>query len=236
VWGADRVTCILDEFHIPCKINELQPKDAAQLFLDQVENRVYKTATGAPWQIAQYAIDTGGHRTSEIYLIADYLRNMCLIKGKDDQTETIRASSQVFGLFTVRTGDYLEETENACLKPFWLLPMDISEDFLQQWVSAKKIWKLVNGKRKVVWDKIAQNDFRYADVHSYIALDLPWSNSTFKRNLEKPDWFFNPIVEAITAEASKTEMTHDDEDDAPKSSYSSGFPDAPKNNTFSFKW
>ena len=236
-WGADRETIVLDEFHIPCKIDEMLPEQAANLFKKQVEDRIYKSAHGVSWKIAQYAIDTGGHRTKEVYLIADYLTNMCLIKGKDDQTETIRSSSQVFGLFTVRTGDYLEETENACTKAFWKLPMDISEEFLQQWLSAKKTWKVTGGKKKVVWDKVAQNDFRYADVHSYIALDLPWSNSTFRRSLETPDWSYNPVI--IANEEIVTDERFDAEDeDETKSRFSSdfGLPSASKQNTFSFKW
>ena len=225
-WGSDRETWLMDEFYISCRMNELPAKEIADLFKAQVEDRIWKTESGTVWKIANYAIDTGGHRTTEIYSVAEHLANMCLVKGRDDQIETIKVSSGVFGLFHVRTGDYLEETEIACTKSFWHLPKDVSDDFLNQWISAKKSFKVVNGKKKVVWDKASQNDYRYSDVHSYIALDLPWNNTTLRRNLEDPTWSHNPIVLAIEEEAeTKSKEFGTEYDDMPESSKS-----------FSFKW
>jgi hypothetical protein len=229
-WGENRDTWIIDEFYIACRMGELPAEQIADLFRKQVEDRIYKSESGQQWQIAQYAIDTGGHRTTEMYAVAEHLPKMCMVKGRDDQTETIIISKQVFGLFLVRTGDYLEKTENACLKAYWHLPKDISEEFLVQWLNAKKTSKKVGNKHKIIWDKAGQNDFRYADVHSYIALDLPWSSTTLSRNLETPNWTYNPIVIAVE-ESALSRVSHE-QPDKEFDDYST----SKAGGAFSFKW
>ena len=53
------------------------------------------------------------------------------------------------------------------------------------------------------WKKTQQNDYRMADIHNYIALDIPFTDGTLRRKLNIDGWSHNPIYEAkILAEGS----------------------------------
>ena len=203
-WGSDRKTHLIDNFEIAVRMDEMPAFKLADLFRKQVEERVYKQEDGTPWQVAQYAIDTGGHRTPEVYALCDELQNMILVKGRDTQVELIISSKKVFGLYTVRTGDYLAETQIACRKAYWTLYKNTDPEFLEQWVSTVKTLSepsKTTGLKKLYWKKIKQNDYRYADVHSYIAMDIPFDDSTLRRNLEDANWSYNPKSDRLIVEA-----------------------------------
>ena len=161
-----------------------------------------------------------------------------MVKGRDTQTETVKFSTKILSLWTVRTGDYLEETEAACTRPYWHLPKDISEDFIQQWISAKKrvVVNKTNNQPKVVWFKEKQNDFRYADIHTYIALDIPWNNTTLRRCLDQEDWSYNPVVAVknVHSENNPSPLVQEEDDD--EDDYSDT-PFSPRTSSgFSFKF
>ena len=51
------------------------------------------------------------------------------------------------------------------------------------------------GEVKTVWKKIGQNDFRMADVHAFIVLDIPTEKGTLRHQLDIPDFTLTPVAE-----------------------------------------
>ena len=73
--------------------------------------------------------------------------------------------------------------------------MNITEDYVQQFLNSRKVEERNNrtGQVKVIWKKTGKNDYRMADVHTFIALDLDTEEyGSLRRCLEVADFKLNP--------------------------------------------
>lgn len=202
-WGENRKTRLIDSFFIECRLTFNEAPEIKRLLKRDIEDRVYATLKGGKWQIGLYAIDTGGHRTKEIYSAATGLERIILVKGaKPTQNTTIRYNKD-YNLYLVRTIEYLEETEDKSLSDTFELHKNPNKDYLRQFVNMRKTRKrnVRTGEETIIWKKVGQFDYRMADVHSFICLDIPTSEGTFRRELDKLNFFFNPIVKRIENKA-----------------------------------
>ena len=105
-----------------------------------------------------------------------------MVKGAHETQRITIQYSKDYNLYLVRTSEYLEETDTRSQQENFLLPCDVSKDFLAQYCAIRKTenQNKKTGEVKTVWKKIGQNDFRMADVHAFIVLDIP----TEKRYIE----------------------------------------------------
>jgi hypothetical protein len=127
-----------------------------------------------------------------------------MVKGRNNQDITISYNSTI-NLYLVRTTEYLDETEEraAMTNGSYELPQNVSADFLNQFVNVRKINKSnkITGEEKIIWKKIGQDDYRMAVVHAFICLDIPTSYGTLRREIEKEEFTYNPLVRQIEVEA-----------------------------------
>lgn len=192
--GADGFTPLIDEFKIPCAMVASSSKEITKLFNDLIFNRIYDRT----WQVALAAIDVGGHRTKELYLACNPLPRMIMCKGATDTQVATMTYNKDLNLYLIRTHEYLDETDSRSLTNSFWLPEDVSKDFITQYVNRRKTeaHNKRTGENSVVWKRIGQDDFRYADVHSFICLDVPtdkWGN--LRQQLNVDDFVFNPYQE-----------------------------------------
>ena len=109
--------------------------------------------------------------------------------------------SQDINLYLVRTSEYLEETEaKAMLQDGSLeLCQGLGKEFINQFVNARKVREVIKktGATVIRWIKRGQTDYRMAMIHSFICLDIPTEVGTFRRELNKDDFIYNPIQKSI---------------------------------------
>ena len=193
-WGKGKFTCLIDQFNIKCEIEVSTESEIRDLFIKNIFNTTYAKENGEKWKVAMTAIDTGGHKTTNIYNIATGFPGLILVKGRNNQSKTIVYSKEN-NLYLTRTVEYLEETEDRCLDKNWILPYNVEEDFLSQYCNIRKriFTNKRTGEKKVEWIKIGQNDYRFADLHTMICLDVPTEDqTTIRKKLEIDDFKLNP--------------------------------------------
>lgn len=216
-WGENLRLRVIDAYFLACKINVTDAKDIHKLIKRDVVERVYSTRNNIKWQIGLTAIDTGGHRTKEIYDGTRDLPRFIWVKGaKEYQNATIKYSKD-YNLYLTRTIEYLEETEEIALTENFELAKNIHRDFLNQFINVRKKKEKhpKTGEDKVVWVKVGQYDYRYATIHAFICLDINTSEGTFRRELINEDFMFNPLVKQVEEKAMESAVFEDDmkEDD-----------------------
>ena len=216
-WGSGRKKFLIDAFFIECKIDIATHEDIYEILNRDVETRVYTNKKGIAWTIGMYAIDTGGHRTQEIYRAAKNLLHIILVKGVSEVQKTTIKFNTELNLYLVRTFEYLEETEIVCQTDDFLLPENIHDDYLRQFVNVRKV-KVMNKKQDSIisWKKVGQCDYRYADIHSFICLDVDTSYGRFRSEIEKDLFIFNPKIKQVEEEVkskSKSKSNHLGEDE-----------------------
>jgi hypothetical protein len=195
-FGDQRRTRVVTSFFIEHSMHIATGESIHELFKAQIEDVVYSTARGEKWKIAMWAIDTGGHRTKQVYEACDLCERVVKVKGSTPlQSVTIKYNSDI-NLYLVRTYEYLEETEllSELGGSLYELPSNISEDFLYQWCNIRKVKERnkKTGDEKTIWKKVGQCDYRFADIHSFICLDIETDFGTFRTELEKDDFKYNP--------------------------------------------
>jgi len=155
---------------------------------------VYTTINGKKWKVACVAIDTGGHRTKELYAATEKFENFFWIKGRDNQNAKIKFS-KVDSLYLVRTGDYLDETDSKIIKNTSTLYNSIDNDFINQYTNIVKKLKTKKdtNESSVFWVKKGQYDYRMADIHNFICLDIPLDNKIIRHQIEDPKFEWNPF-------------------------------------------
>lgn len=195
--GKNNHTWVIDAFFYGCHIDVASIKDIKKVFKD-ILSRVYRTREGRPWTAAMLALDTGGHRTKDIYSALDNMSKVVMVKGAHDTQPLTITYNKDLNLYNVRTSEYLEETELRCEMDSWHLPENIQEDYLTQFCNARKIKdkNKKTGEEKIIWKKVGQNDYRMADIHSFICLDIPTDRGMFRSNIDKDDFQYNPSVVA----------------------------------------
>ena len=195
-FGANGSTALVDHFLIPCSITLSTSPQITKLFNDLIFNRVFDSR----WKVSIGAIDTGGHRTKELYAACSSIRRLIICKGaSENQNVTIQYNKDI-GLYLVRTIEYLDETDERATKPEWWLPEDVSKDYLSQFVNRRKTEKQnkTTGEIKITLKKVGQDDYRYAEVHAFICLDIPtdkWGN--LRQKLDVDEFISNPMAEEI---------------------------------------
>jgi phage terminase large subunit GpA-like protein len=196
-WGQNKKTCVVDAFFIPCNIETSVASDIKTIFERDIFSRMYRDSTIGHWKVAVAAIDTGGHRTKEIYAAASGFRRLMMIKGAHATQNVTIQYSKDYDLYMVRTMEYLDETDTRSCSPDFILPGNISKDYITQFCNIRRTIKQnkITGEQTTVWKKIGQNDYRMADVHSFICIDIPTDRGTFRAEMEKDDFIYNPYSE-----------------------------------------
>lgn len=195
-WGPDKLTFVVDEFFIKCDIEIADYKEIVDAFNTNLFRREFGPLNNK-WRVPLAAIDTGGHRTKQIYGAAEFLPQLIMVKGAHETQRITIQYSKDYNLYLVRTSEYLEETDTRSQQENFLLPCDVSKDFLAQYCAIRKTenQNKKTGEVKTVWKKIGQNDFRMADVHAFIVLDIPTEKGTLRHQLDIPDFKLNPVAE-----------------------------------------
>lgn len=196
-FGSGRETWLIDSIFLPCDIKTTSTKALVKLFKENIEDRIFSKQDGEKWQVGLWALDVAGHRTTEIYDAEPYLSKLHMVMGRNSQKETVQFSENRNTLYFVRTEEFLDLTETECVKKYWHLYSEVDQDYLDQFLNAKKIKEenKKTGIEKTTWMKDGQNDYRMAEVHAFIAIDLPHGSSTIRRKLES-DWVLNPYNNA----------------------------------------
>lgn len=190
-FGADFMTGVVDAFFIHCPMLTSTAKDMLKKFKELIFDRVIDG-----WKVTLAALDTGGHRTKALYDVCSSLPNILMCKGATENQNVNIHYNQDLNLYLVRTPVYLEETDNRSINTEkFVLPHDISKDFICQYVNRRKIKEhnKKTGESKTIWKKIGQDDYRYADVHSFICLDVITEEfGNLRESLDVPDFKNNP--------------------------------------------
>lgn len=205
-WGFGKRTILIDDFFIDCPVATSNADDVYKLFKREIEDKYYRDKNGKAWQIALWAIDTGGNRTKQLYEACSELQRVIMVKGRNSQNLTISHNAKI-NLYLVRTIEYLEETEMRSIGQNYELHHNVSEDFLSQFINIRKVNKQnkTTGETKVIWKPVGQFDFRMAAVHAFICLDIPTNVGTLRREVENKEFTYNPLVKNI--ESTVTEET-----------------------------
>lgn len=196
--GDCRRSRVIDAFFILCSMHIVEAEPVAEKFKMYIEDAVYSSQKGEKWKIATWAIDTGGHRTKQVYEACDMCDRAIKVKGRPPtQTTTIKYNSEL-NLYLIRTGEYLEETEELSNigGGLYEVPANVPEDYLIQWCNVRKVAEKnkKTGDQSVYWKKVGQCDYRYADIHSFICLDISTDVGTFRTELEKDEFKYNPYI------------------------------------------
>ena len=199
-FGANKYTALVDEFFIACPIDIADENEIKNLLEHQVFDAVYNGGD-TRWKISMVGIDTGGHRTKTLYTVAYNFPQLFLVKGRNNQDTTI-AYSKEHNLYLVRTCEYLEETDIKSLSSDFLLPHNVSEDFCIQYCNIRKTLhqNKRTGEKKVEWKKVGRCDYRFADIHSFICLDIPTDKGVVRAEVEKEDFLINPYKKLVEQE------------------------------------
>jgi hypothetical protein len=129
---------------------------------------------------------------------------MILVKGKNLQQ--VRFSyNRDLNLYLVRTCEYLDETEERSDSEQFILPRDTSDDFCMQYCNMRKVREhnKRTGEEKIIWKKTGQCDYRMADVHSFICLDIPFLDvGVLRHKIEEEIFTYNPYKRLIVSHES----------------------------------
>jgi phage terminase large subunit GpA-like protein len=198
-WGQNKFTIVIDEFYVPCQLGTTGEKEIKSFFSRDIFDRLYRSSDGSHWKVAIAAIDTGGHKTKEIYTAAFNFKRLLLIKGAHENQNVTIQYSKDYGIYLVRTMEYLDETDIRSQAKEFILPSNISKDYINQFCNIRRTenQNKVTGEKKVIWKKMGQCDYRMADVHAFICLDIPTDRGTFRAEIEKDTFKYNPYTEAI---------------------------------------
>ncbi len=192
-FGFNCETWLVDHFHIHCPVHTSNVDIVRESFTNRIEERKY-----GKWRIALWAIDTGGNRTREVYDATDGLANCIRVKGATAQMRTEHSYNAKLDLHHVRTPVYLDETEERCQKDGWHLPQNVGESYLFQYISTRKVREKnkKTGEYKIIWTKTGQNDYRMADVHCWICLDIliPEEGYTLRDKVHQEGFMYNPAL------------------------------------------
>jgi phage terminase large subunit GpA-like protein len=214
-WVTFRHSYLIDQFFIPSKKTTTITKDSVNMFKAKIEDRIFPGQDGRKWKVAFYAGDSGGNRTKEVYAIARELGRIHLAKGRNTQNKTLIYSNEAH-IWLVRTDEYLEETEDAACLDTFILPKNTEMDYVNQFLNIRKTPKLnrLTGETKIVWRKIGQNDYRMAEVHAYMCLDLPHADGTLRSMLEDPEFMLDMHTLEFAKAEEAQELSSDDSVDA----------------------
>ena len=193
-FGSGKKTALVDDFFVKCLIDVADEAEIIEIFSRDILDRVYTSDT-TKWKIAAAAIDSGGHRTKLVYKICKTYPNLYCIKGRNSQNQTM-IYNEMLNLYHVRTEEYLEETEQKALAPYWSLPNNIDDDYLTQFCNIRKTRYKNNktGEEKIIWKKLGKCDYRMADVHTFIALDIPTTLGSIRSRIEEEAFMYNPLI------------------------------------------
>ena len=213
-WGSRKYTCLIDEYFISCPMEVATKADVIAAF-QSIEDRVYIDEKER-WKISLMALDTGGHRTKEMYEAVSHFERVIMVKGRNSQNVRFSYNKDL-NLYLVRTCEYLEETEIRSESTNFLLPWDTSEDFYVQYCNIRKQRdkNKKTGEEKIIWVKRGQCDDRMADVHAFICLDIPTDMGVFRHKIEEEFFKHNPyriMKERKTVHISSPRNTTVDED------------------------
>jgi hypothetical protein len=211
-WGARGKTHILDSFFLPVPVQLSTHEHLAKIFKRDIHDRVYRDEEGNPWSAALVAIDTGGHRTLEIYKAASECKKFLLIKGRNTQDTTITYHPK-HNLYLVRTDEYRAETELMMSQPNFTIYSGVDSDFLRQYTNVRKIraTRKTTGENIIRWMKVNQDDYRMADIHALICLDvLTHEQGTMRYRLEEDSWSYNPLKQVVISKEVATRQVTDD--------------------------
>lgn len=195
-FGSARRSRVLKVMYIPCSMHIADFEMIYEKLSYEIEQAVFSDKNGRKWKIAMWAIDTGGHRTKQVYAACDLMDRVIKVKGSSPkQMTTIKYNSEI-NLYLVKTNEYLEETEELANIGGGLfeLPATVGDDFMNQWCNKRKVKEKnkKTGVETVIWKNIGQNDYRMADIHSFICLDIPTDIGTFRSEIEKDGFQYNP--------------------------------------------
>ncbi len=215
--GAGRRTHLLDSIFIAADMHTVSSTEVARLMKLNIEDRIFTSESGVKWQIGRWSFDVAGHRENEMKTVTSKLSKAIQIKGRNtNQNTLIRPSSEIENLYFARTYDYLEQSEIECVKEYWTLYNGVDDDYLTQFLNAQKLVE-TNPKtqeQKTIWGKAGQTDYRMAEIHNFITLDLPFSDASLRVYLEDPDWKYNPYELSRTpSEAMKEKRLREYEND-----------------------
>jgi phage terminase large subunit GpA-like protein len=215
-WGQDRLTRVIDAYFIECKLKISDSNDIKEILKRDVINRIYTTESNIKWKVGLTSIDTGGNRTKQVYEGTRDFERFIWCKGVGEKQNVTIQYSKEYNLYLVKTSEYLDETEIKSEKSFWELAKNLSDDYFRQFVNYRKTRKKnkVTGEDKIFWRKIGQVDYRMADVHSFICLDIPTDMGTFRNELNKPEFSYNPlkVFENIKNEEVYNRINEEEED------------------------
>ena len=100
----------------------------------------------------------------------------------------------------------------------------IGKDFISQWINIRK--SRVSNKRtgitSVDWKHVGSYDYRMADIHSFICIDIPTSEGTFRGQLNNDNFFFNPVVKRVEVEGLKNLAIQEEQEQDSSDSYEIG--------------
>lgn len=195
-FGSDFMTGIVDAFFITCPILTATSKDILKKFKELIFDRVIDG-----WKVTIAALDTGGHRTKVLYDVCSTIPNIIMCKGATENQNVNIHYNQDINLYLVRTPVYLEETDGRSVhSDKFVLPDNISKDFISQYVNRRKIkeYNKKTGESKTIWKKIGQDDYRYADVHAFICLDVITAEfGNLRESLDTPGFKNNPYEQQM---------------------------------------
>lgn len=200
-WGDYRRSHMVESGFIPSNMSIANAKDIVTLFNSYLFDKIYLTP-GLPskatrWKIAMAAIDIGGHRTKQVYLASESLPRLILCKGIGDTQKTTIEFNNTLGIYLVRTSEYLDETDEGSTKEYFTLHYDPDAEYLAQFCSVRKqeIKNKRTGETKVQWTKLGPCDYRFAEIHNYILLDIPTTRGVLRNLLDQEKFIWNPIAE-----------------------------------------
>ena len=213
-FGSNKKTFLIDEFFLPCPIETATQEEITEKLGRDVMDLVYASAAKEKWRPALVGIDTGGHRTKMLYNVCSNFQRMIMVKGKDNQTATWSYNKDL-NLYLVRTCEYLDETELRCESDSWLLPANVSADYKRQFCNIRKVKEQnkKNGEIKVIWKKIGQCDYRFADIHTFICLDIPTDRGIIRNMLEDNSFKMNPYqAEKVQTEVAPSNTNFEEQE------------------------
>ena len=201
-FGEGKRTHLVDHYFINSKIDIADTPEIYKLIKRGVEDRIFLAEDNiTKWRVALYGWDTGGHRTKHIYAaVKKGLVNAIMVKGEKNTQDTTIKYNKDLNLYLVKTMEYLDETEKHCMSESFTLPDNVGAEYMRHFCNRRKKKEKNKQTRedKVIWVKVGNYDYRMADIHAYICLDIQHTDGTFRFRLEDPKFVYNPVVRATT--------------------------------------
>lgn len=195
---------IIDTFKIESNMYTDTVEVVKQKFTQALENKIYYDVNNSPWAIGLYAIDTGGHRTGQIYSALKEMKKVMLCKGRPID-QNIEPSARVENLYLVNTNNYLELTESRTNNKMYQIYGSVDSEYLNQYIGIRKVLDVnkKTGKETIIWKKLSKSgfDYRMAHVHSQIALDVKLDGIVIREQLSKQGYSYNPISPILSLPA-----------------------------------